>query len=127
MRARDFMFEEDTSSSSQNLVATISGLRSKTDQIRVDSLVNMVRKQPGSEMFNVDLLLTSIKENPTIQNLVEKIATDDSGVKYVYFKQLSSDEDDDVDTNVPDVTPGGTADPEKTVSTMAKRATARRV
>lgn len=123
MRARDFIFEEETSSSNQNLVSVISSLRAKTDQIRVDSLVNMVRKQPGSEMFNIDLLLTAIKEDPAIQNLVKKISTDSSGVKYVYLKQLTSYDDEEVQSDsTSDVTATSPANPEKTVATMAKRA-----
>lgn len=123
MRAREFMFEDDTSSNS-NLVSTLSGLRAKTDQVRVDSLVNMVRKQPGSEMFNIDLLLTAVKEDPVIQNLVREIKPDDTGVKYVYLKQLSADDDETGRsiTTPPDQATGGQANPQQTVATMAKRA-----
>lgn len=123
MRAREFMFEDDTSSNS-NLVSTLSGLRAKTDQVRVDSLVNMVRKQPGSEMFNIDLLLTAVKEDPVIQNLVSEIKPDDTGVKYVYLKQLSADDDETGDSVItpPDQATGGQANPQQTVATMAKRA-----
>ena len=123
MRAREFMFEDDKSSNS-NLVSTLSGLRAKTDQVRVDSLVNMVRKQPGSEMFNIDLLLTAVKEDPVIQNLVSEIKPDDTGVKYVYLKQLSADDDETGGsiTTPPDQATGGQANPQQTVATMAKRA-----
>ena len=123
MRAREFMFEDDKSSNS-NLVSTLSGLRAKTDQVRVDSLVNMVRKQPGSEMFNIDLLLTAVKEDPVIQNLVSEIKPDDTGVKYVYLKQLSADDDETGDSVItpPDQATGGQANPQQTVATMAKRA-----
>lgn len=124
MRAREFLKEDDTmSSSSSNLVATLSGLRAKTDQIRVDSLINMVRRQPGSEMFNIDLLLNSVKEDPIVQNLVKEIKADDTGVKYVYLKQLTSDDDQESDViTPPDTATGGPPSPEKTVATMAKRA-----
>jgi len=122
MRAREFVLEDD-SSSNFNLVTILSGLRAKTDQIRVDSLVNMVRKQPGSEMFNIDLLLNAVKEDPTVQNLVSEIKSDESGVKYVYFKELSTDDDEESSVTAPiDSATGGRPNPEKTVATMAKRA-----
>jgi len=122
MRAREFVLE-DVSSSNFNLVTVLSGLRAKTDQIRVDSLVNMVRKQPGSEMFNIDLLLNAVKEDPTVQNLVSEIKSDESGVKYVYFKELSTDDDEESSVTAPiDSATGGRPNPEKTVATMAKRA-----
>lgn len=124
MRAREFMVEGDNSSpSTNNLVTTLNNLRSKTDQVRLDSLVNMVRRQPGSEMFNIDILMTSMKEDPIIQNLVQEIKPDDTGVKYVYLKQLTSDDDtDNLVTTPPDTATGGRPNPEKTVATMAKRA-----
>jgi hypothetical protein len=117
------MFEDDKSSN-PNLVATLSGLRAKTDQVRVDSLVNMIRKQPGSEMFNIDLLLSAVKEDPVIQNLVSEIKPDDTGVKYVYLKQLSADDDESSGSVItpPDQATGGQANPQQTVATMAKRA-----
>lgn len=49
MRAREFVVEEEQSSTN-NLISILSSLRAKTDQIRVDSLINMVRRQPGSEI-----------------------------------------------------------------------------
>jgi len=121
MRAREFMVEE--SSSTNNLVSVLSSLRAKTDQIRVDSLINMVRRQPGSEMFNIDLLSDAVKEDPAIQNLVKEIKSDDTGVKYVYLKSLADDDDESIDSIAsPDAVTGGPQNPEKTVATMAKRA-----
>ena len=123
MRAREFVVEGDSAPSTDNLVSILSSLRAKTDQIRLDSLVNMVRKQPGSEMFNIDLLTNAIKEDPIIQNLVKEIKSDDTGVKYVYLKQFTDDDDEsETDIQSPDATAGSPADPEKTVATMAKRA-----
>lgn len=123
MRAREFVVEEEQSSTN-NLISILSSLRAKTDQIRVDSLINMVRRQPGSEMFNIDLLLDAVKEDPVIQSLVSEIKSDDTGVKYAYLKPLSSDDDDEAiqDIKTPDVATGGPNNPEKTVATMAKRA-----
>lgn len=123
MRAREFVVEGDFASSTDNLVSVLSSLRAKTDQIRLDSLVNMVRKQPGSEMFNIDLLTTAVKEDPVIQNLVKEIKSDDTGVKYVYLKQFTDDDDESQsDVQSPDTDVGNPANPEKTVASMAKRA-----
>lgn len=122
MRAREFVVEEEQSSTN-NLISILSSLRAKTDQIRVDSLINMVRRQPGSEMFNIDLLMNAVKEDPVIQSLVSEIKSDDTGVKYAYLKPLSTDDDEAIqDIKTPDVATGGVNDPEKTVATMAKRA-----
>lgn len=121
MRAREFMVEESTSST-KNLVSILSSLRARTDQIRVDSLINMVRKQPGSEMFNIDLLTDAVKEDPVIQSLVREIKSDDSGVKYVYLKSIANDENSIDTLSTPDAVTGGPPNPEKTVATMAKRA-----
>lgn len=122
MRAREFMVEGD-SPSTNNLVSILSSLRAKTDQIRVDSLINMVRRQPGSEMFNIDLLLDAVKEDPVIQSLVSEIKSDDTGVKYAYLKALAPDDgESEQDVAAPDTTTGGRPNPEKTVATMAKRA-----
>lgn len=122
MRAREFVVEGDFASSTDNLVSVLSSLRSKTDQIRLDSLVNMVRKQPGSEMFNIDLLTLAVKEDPVIQNLVKEIKSDDTGVKYVYLKQFTDDDESQSDVQSPDTDVGSPANPEKTVASMAKRA-----
>jgi hypothetical protein len=122
MRAREFVVEEEQSSTN-NLISILSSLRAKTDQIRVDSLINMVRRQPGSEMFNIDLLMNAVKEDPVIQSLVSEIKSDDTGVKYAYLKPLSTDDDEAIqDIKTPDVATGGANNPEKTVATMAKRA-----
>ena len=122
MRAIEFMVE-DRNNSTNNLISVLSSLRAKTDQIRVDSLINMVRRQPGSEMFNIALLTNAVQDDSVIKNLVSGIKNDDTGVKYVYLKPLVSDIDNtEKDINVPDVATGAPPNPEKTVATMAKRA-----
>jgi len=126
MRASEFMVEGDQSPSIANLVSTLETLRDRTDQIRVDSLVNIMRKKPGSEMFNVDILKDAYEDNDVIKNMIRNITDDETGVKYVYLKSLT---DDDIMPNEPD-SPSpdsiGSSNPELTVSSMAKRAIAKR-
>jgi hypothetical protein len=128
MRANEFVIEGDISPSMSNLVSTLETLRSRTDQIRVDSLVNLVRKKPGSEMFNVDILSNAYKENPVIKKMIRNIRDDDTGVKYVYLKGLTAN-DDEALPDQPEIggdVAGGPRNPEQTVSAMAKRASAKR-
>ena len=129
MRAREFAIEGDNTPSISNLVSTLDNLRSKTDQIRVDSLVNLVRKRPGSEMFNVDILADAFKNNHIVKNLIRDIGDDDTGVKYVHLKGLTSDEDEllpDREIGGSDG-PGGSRNPQATVRAMAKRASNKRI
>lgn len=133
MRAREFIVEGDNESPSVfNLATTLQELRSRTDQIRVDSLVKLIRKKPGSEMFNVDILMDLSKNNDTIKNMISSIDRDESGVGQVHLKKLESSDDlkielnkPEIDLSKPDV--GSDFDPQKTVSTMAKRAAKKRV
>lgn len=127
MRANEFAFEGATTPSISNLVSTIETLRSKTDQIRVDSLVNLVRKRSGSEMFNIDILVDAFENNPTVKNLITDISDDDSGVKYAHLKSLTSDENDIIKHNIGSDSPGGSRNPQDTVKSMAKRATNKRL
>lgn len=129
MRAREFAFEGSNDLSISNLVSTLETLRSRTDQIRVDSLVNLVRKKPGSEMFNVDILSDIYKDNDVIKNMIRNIRDDDTGVKYVYLKGIT-DDDDQVLPDSPSIggdEAGGPRSPEQTVSGMAKRAISKRL
>lgn len=121
MRASEFMVEDEESLSTFNLLTTLEDLRSSRDQIRVDALVKMVSKQRGSEMFNVDLL-KSAWDSGKLENIVDNITKDDSGVTYLYFKPLSSD--DFGGAEKVDRLGGGrpSPNPEQTVSAMAKRA-----
>lgn len=124
MRAREFVTEGDVSPSVANLINLLDNLRSRTDQVRVDSLVNLIRKEPGSEMFNIDLLKDAFKEGQ-LDNVVENIKKDESDVLYVYLKPLVSDREVDI-TNF-DSDTSGPKTPERTVSSMAKRAAAKRL
>ena len=125
MRAREFIAEDETSASILNLISTLESLRSTTDQIRVDSLVNLIRKKPGSEMFNVDILVDSYKNNDTVKNMVDDIKSDDTGVRYVYLKSLTNDEEAIDDLNKDSHSSGNNAT--STVSGMAKRAAKKRM
>lgn len=128
MRAREFAFEGALTPSIANLVDVLNDLRSRTDQIRVDSLVNLVRKKAGSEMFNIDILADAFDDNQTVKNMVKKIDDDDTGVKYVYLKNLYDGNSDqlfpDPDSNRDQ--PGEPNSPERTVAAMAKRASKNR-
>jgi hypothetical protein len=128
MRAREFAFEGALTPSIANLVDVLSDLRSRTDQIRVDSLVNLVRKKAGSEMFNIDILADAVDDNQTVKNMVKKIDNDDTGVKYVYLKNLYDSDDDQLfpDPDLNKDAPGKPNSPERTVSAMAKRASKNR-
>lgn len=126
MRAREFTFEGEFTPSATNLISVLETLRERTDQIRVDSLVNLVRKKPGSEMFNVDILADLVKDNSAVKNMIQNISDDDSGVKYVYLKGLVDNIDDALpDDSVMDQ-PGGAHNPQATVKSMAKRAATKR-
>jgi hypothetical protein len=127
MRAREFTFEGEFTPSATNLISVLETLRERTDQIRVDSLVNLVRKKPGSEMFNVDILANLVKDNSAVKNMIQNISDDDSGVKYVYLKGLVDNIDDALpDDSVMDQ-PGGAHNPQATVKSMAKRAATKRI
>lgn len=127
MRAREFTFEGEFTPSATNLISVLETLRERTDQIRVDSLVNLVRKKPGSEMFNVDILADLVKDNSAVKNMIQNISDDDSGVKYVYLKGLVDNIDDALpDDSVMDQ-PGGAHNPQATVKSMAKRAATKRI
>lgn len=137
MRVRDIIFEDDDTGNNgkavdisiNNLANILETLRNRADdmhqipKIRVDSLINMMRNQPGSEMFNIDSLITAFKDKEVIKNLVKNIKPDPTGVKYLYLKSMSNDEDyslDNIEANDQAV------DPETTIDQMAKRALNRR-
>lgn len=109
-----------------NLVSVLDDLRSRTDQIRVDGLINLVRRIPGSEMFNVDLLKNAYENNDAIKNMIKNISDDDSGVKYVYLKSLEGSEDQLPSDEPSNDDFGSGRNPEQTVSSMAKRAAKKR-
>jgi hypothetical protein len=127
MRASEFVVEIDTNSTT-NLISILDNLRGSHDQIRVDALVNMVARSPGSEMFNVDLLKDAY-DSGELDNIIEKIAKDDTGVLYVYLKPLVSDLENEPELE-PETTDAGAkwagSEPRRTVAMMAKRAQAKR-
>lgn len=122
MRFREFMIEGDFSPSVFNLVGTLENLRNRTDQIRVDSLVKLVREKQGSEMFNVDILNDAFKNNTTVKNMIDKIDRNQDGVPYVFLKALVDEPEAAV--SVDDTGVGGN---QNTVSSMAKRAAKKRI
>lgn len=133
MRACEFIIEGDSDSPSFfNLANTLEELRSRTDQIRVDSLIKLVRSKPGSEMFNIDILMDLFKNNDAIKNMITNIDRDESGIGQVTLKSLDHSDDlevelgkPEVDLSKPDI--GSEFNPQKTVSTMAKRAAKKRI
>lgn len=133
MRANEFIIEvNDRSPSALNLVDTLEEIRSRTDQIRVDSLVNLVRRKPGSEMFNVDILMDLFKNNNTVKNMISDIKRDRYDIGQIYLKNLAQSDDivsgpekPEFDSNKSDL--GSNFDPQKTISTMAKRAAKKRI
>lgn len=127
MRASEFTIEGETTPSISNLISVLETLRDRTDQIRVDSLVNLVRKKPGSEMFNVDILANAFKDNQVVKNMIKNITDDDTGVKYVYLKGLVDAMDDALPNGQEDDLPGGPRNPQNTVKSMAKRAATKRL
>jgi hypothetical protein len=88
-------------------------------RVRADSLINLIKKLPGGEMFNAEALENARKSNEAVKNLITDIKDDENGVKYVYLKTF--DDDGFGDTEEIGDTAGETA-PEKTVSQMANRA-----
>ena len=88
-------------------------------KIRVDSLLELVKSQPGGEAFDLDALMDAKKNNKAVQNIVADIKDNDKGIKYVFINPIEPTEE----------TPETGEDAEaiktsakKTVSSMAKRA-----
>jgi len=141
MRAHEFLLESDLDGDGiieddavirgdANLANALETLRNQSHDthdvpmIRVDSLINIVRNMPGTEMFNVENLLDAYKSNPTIKNLISDIKDNKDGVKYAYLATFA----DDPETNQDEieksgVAVGGTAN---TIGSMAKRALSKR-
>ena len=111
-----------------NLASALESLRNQSHNthdvpmVRVDSLINIVRNMPGTEMFSVDNLMDAYKSNDTIKNLVKDIKDNKDGVKYAYLTTFSDDPGDDT----LDAAGSNISNPEKTIDSMAKRALAKR-
>lgn len=138
MRAHEFVAEgldsviEDEAEvrGDNNLANALETLRNESHDthdvpmIRVDSLLNIVRKMPGTEMFTVENLMDAYKSNETIKNLIKDIKDNKDGIKYVYLTTFADDPDSGDDTLA---SAGGQINnPEKTIDSMAKRALSKR-
>ena len=124
------MIEDEAETRGDMVLATaLEELRNRAHghsvpRVRVDALVNLVKRLPGGEMFNAAALEAAKSSNETIGNLIKDIKDDENGVKYVY---LAPFEDDGFGG---DSTAGADADAagnEKTVASMAGRAAGNRV
>lgn len=139
MRAREFLHEgnigdiiedEAETRGDSNLANALESWRNqvhgthKIPRIRVDTLVKIMRKMPGSEMFTIENLMDAYKDNEVIKNLVKEIKDDDNGIKYVYLKTFA-DEPETGDTSLSQ-TSDEIVSPEKTIDSMAKRALKKR-
>ena len=86
--------------------------------IRVDSLLNIIRGIPGSEMFTVENLLDAYKTNDNVKNLIKNIKDNKDGVKYVYLSTFA-DSPESADAAIADTK---ITNPDKTIDSMVKRA-----
>ena len=152
MRARDFVFEDDFGTpdfrdnvtdvsdgviedeadvrGDENLANALETLRHQAHDkhdvpmVRVDSLINIVRGMPGTEMFSVENLMDAYKSNETIKNLVKDIKDNKDGVKYAYLTTFADDPDTGDDQMATGA--GAATDPEKTINSTATRALTKR-
>lgn len=123
----DDMIEDEAETRGDSvLITTLEELRNRAHghsvpRVRVDSLVNLVKRLPGGEMFNAEALESARKSNEAVKNLISDIKDDENGIKYVYLSPVE-------DAFGGEETGDATADaanktaPEKTVSSMANRA-----
>jgi len=136
MRATEFVFEDDITGGviedeadhrgDDNLANALETLRHQAHNkhdvpmVRVDSLINIVRGMPGTEMFSVENLMDAYKSNETIKNLVKDIKDNKDGIKYAYLATFA---DDPLTGDDQMASAGGQVNnPEKTIDSMAKRA-----
>ena len=139
MRAHEFLSEgsidgiiedEADQRGDDNLANALETLRNQAHDthdvpmVRVDSLINIVRKMPGTEMFSVENLMDAYKSNETIKNLIKDIKDNKDGIKYVYLTTFADDPDTGED--LLGQAAGGVTDPTKTIGSMAKRALSKR-
>lgn len=141
MRAHEFLLESDLDDfeiveddavirGDGNLANALETLRNQSHDthdvpmIRVDSLINIVRNMPGTEMFNVENLMDAYKSNETIKNLISDIKDNKDGVKYAYLTTFA----DDPETEQGGIEKSGVAagGAENTINSMAKRALSKR-
>jgi hypothetical protein len=150
MRARDFVFEDDFDlgqdditdisdgviedeadiRGDDNLANALETLRHQAHNkhdvpmVRVDSLINIVRGMPGTEMYSVENLMDAYKSNETVKNLIKDIKDNKDGIKYAYLTTFADDPDTGDDQLA--TATGMSTDPEKTVNSMANRALSKR-
>ena len=123
----DDMIEDEADTRGDSvLVTTLEELRNRArghsvPRVRVDSLVNLIKRLPGGEMFNAEALESARKSNEAVKNLVADVKDDENGVKYVYLTPFKED-DFGGDEIAGDGEKVGQTAPEKTVSSMANRA-----
>ena len=139
MRANEFITEDEASPShsAANLLSVLDTLSNRLSdereepKIRLDALINMVRATPGSEMFNVDSLVSAYEKNSAVKNMITGVKDDGTGVKHVFIRPAIGDiRTSDINIgNELDSDPSGDdleSGPEITVSKMAKRAAKKR-
>ena len=119
------MIEDEAETRGDMVLATaLEELRNRAHghtvpRVRVDALVNLVKRLPGGEMFNSAALEDARKSNDTIKNLIKDVKEDENGVKYVY---LATFDDDELGGDSTAGTDADAAGNEKTVAAMANRA-----
>lgn len=91
-------------------------------RVRVDALINLVKRLPGGETFTASALNDARSTNDAVRNLIKDIKDDENGVKYVYLNSVETEpEDEDTrDTDTPAAS--SPAKDNKTVAAMASRA-----
>lgn len=123
------MIEDEAETRGDMVLATaLEELRNRAHghtvpRVRVDSLVNLVKRLPGGEMFNSAALEDARKTNDTIKNLIKDVKEDENGVKFVY---LAPFDDDGFGGDSTAGTDAAAAGNEKTVASMAGRAAGKR-
>lgn len=128
--ASEYVEDEAVTRGDANLASVLETLRNDSHDthdvpmVRVDSLINMVREIPGTEMFTVENLMDAYKGNETIKNLIADIKDNKDGVKYAYLTTFA-DEPETGDTTL-GAASGMVNNPEKTIDSMAKRALSKR-
>ena len=123
----DDMIEDEADTRGDSvLLTTLEELRNRArghsvPRVRVDSLVNLVKRLPGGEMFNAEALESARKSNDAVKNLISDIKDDENGTKYVYLAPVD-DSFGGEETGDASADAAGKTAPEKTVSSMANRA-----
>jgi hypothetical protein len=120
----DYIEDEAVTRGDDSLVSTLETLRNRANDthdvpmIRVDSLINIIRNLPGSEMFTVENLLDAYKTNDAVKNVIKDIKDNKDGVKYVYLATFADSPDSEDEA----IASANVKSPDKTVGSMAKRA-----